>query len=129
MSDEQLRRALLEHAVPDPGTAHAYRRKVEAMIQERERALRQEHWMIVIVGTILVLVSVALMVGGGLWFEGQIKGVWLGVNACFCFLFAVMLMLRHTMDQHRVQMLKELKGIEMRVIEIQQRLEKCDAAR
>jgi hypothetical protein len=125
MSDEQLRRAFLERAAPDPKGAQEYRRKVEAMIQERERWLRQEHRMTVVVGMLLVLVSTALLLVGGLWFEGQLKGVWLGVNACFWFLFAAMLMLRHTMVRHRVELLKELKGIEMRVIEIQERLGKA----
>jgi predicted small integral membrane protein len=72
-----------------------------------------------------LLVAITLMVVGGLWFDGQLKQVWLGVNACFWLVFASVMAFNHLLARNRVEMLKELKGLEMRVIEIQQRLGKA----
>ena len=124
MSDEQLRRALLERA-PDPGAAQAYRRKVEAMIQEKERWLRRGAWANGVGYVTALLTAITLMIVGGVWFDGQLKQVWLGVNACFWLVFASVLAFNYVLNRSHVQMLKELKGIEMRVIEIQQRLGKA----
>jgi peptidoglycan/LPS O-acetylase OafA/YrhL len=125
MNDEELRRLFIESAGPNPGAAQEYRRKVEAMIQEKERWLRRGAWAAGAGYVTALLVAIALMVGGGLWFEGQLKAVWLGVNACFYLVLASVMAFSHLLARNRVEMLKELKGIEMRVIEIQQRLGKA----
>jgi len=125
MNDEELRRVFLEKAVPDLGAAHQYRRKVEAMIQEQERWLRRGAWAAGAAYATALLVAIALMLAAGLWYEGQPKAVWLGVNACFWLVFASVMAFSHLFAKNRVEMLKELKGIEMRVIEIQQRLGKA----
>ncbi len=52
------------------------------------------------------------------------KQVWLGVNACFLLVFASVIVFNQLVNSSHVKVLKELKGIEMRVIEIQQRLGK-----
>jgi hypothetical protein len=64
------------------------------------------------------------MVAAGVWFDGQPRQLWLGVNACFYLVLASVMAFNYLMTRSRVEMLKELEGIEMRVIEIQQRLEK-----
>jgi len=125
MSDEQLRRAFLERAAPDPKGAREYRRKVEAMIQEKERRLRREYWMTGTMWVLIVLMSTVFNYISVSRFEGQIKGVWFAVQACFWLLFGAVFLLRHFIMRSRVEMLKELKGIEMRVIEIQERLGKA----
>ena len=122
MSDEQLRQALLERA-PDPGAAQAYRRKVEAMIEDMERRLRRGTWANGIGFVSALVTAITLMIVGGVWFDGQLKQVWLGVNACFWLVFASVVVFNHLLNWSHVKILKELKGIEMRVIEIQQRLE------
>jgi Na+/melibiose symporter-like transporter len=124
MNDEELRRMLLESAGPDPGAAADYRRKVEAMIQDQERRLRLGSWAAGAGYAAALLVAITLMVAGGLWYDGQLKAVWLGVNACFYLVIASVMAFSHRLARDRVEMLKELKGIEMRVIEIQQRLGK-----
>jgi len=125
MNNEDLRRVFLDNAAADLSAAHDYRRKVEAMIQEKERWLRRGTWASGAGYVSALLTAIVLMVAGGVWFDGQLKGVWLGVNACFCLVFASVTLFSYLFAKHRVEMLKELKGIEMRVIEIQQRLGKA----
>ena len=125
MTDDELRRVLTESAGPDPGAAQDYRRKVDAMIQEKERWLRRGAWAAGVGYSAALLVAITLMVAGGLWFDGQLKAVWLGVNACFYLVVASGIAFSHMLAKTRVEMLKELKGIEMRMIEIQQRLGKA----
>ena len=122
MNDEDLRRLFLQNAKPDLDAAQAYRGKVEAMIRDQERWLRRGAWAAGAGYASALLVAITLMVAGGLWFDGQLKAVWLGVNACFYLVVASVMAFSHLLARNRVEVLKELKGIEMRVIEIQQRL-------
>ncbi len=124
MNDEDLRGVFLQSAEPDLGAAQAYRRKVETMIRDQERWLRWGSWAAGAGYATALLVAITLMVAGGLWFDGELKAVWLGVNACFYLVIASVMAFSHLLARNRVEMLKELKGIEMRVIEIQQRLGK-----
>jgi len=124
MTDEQLRRRLLER-VPDPATVEDYRRKVEAMMEEKERRLRRGTVGNMIGYACALLTSIALMVVGGVWYDGQLKQVWLGVTACFFMVFAVGVQINHLVNWTRLYTEKDLKAIEMRLIEIQQRLDKA----
>lgn len=124
MNDERLRQKLLESADADLGAARDYRRKVEAMIQDKERALRRGAWAAGVGYVAALGVAIVLMVVAGLWFDGQLKAVWLGVNACFWVVIASVMALNRQLAKNRVETLKELKGIEMRVLEIQERLGK-----
>ena len=121
MTDGQLRRTLLER-VPDPATVENYRRKVEAMIEEKERRLRRGTVANMIGYGCALLTSIALMVVAGVWFDGQLKQVWLGVTACFFLVFALGVQVNHLVNWSRLHTEKDLKAIEMRLVEIQQRL-------
>ncbi len=123
MSDEQLRRALLER-VPDPRNAQDYRRKVEAMLEEKERWLRRATWGNMVGYASALLTAIVLMVAGGVWYDGQLKQIWLGVTACFLLVFAVGLQVNHLINWSRLHTEKDLKALEMRLVEIQQRLDK-----
>lgn len=123
MSDDELRRALLDQ-VPDPAAAADYRRKADTMIEDMERRVRFGGWANGIGYAAALLTAIALMVGAGFWYDGQLKQVWLGVNACFFLVFASVIIFSQLMNWTHVRILKELKGIEMRIIEIQQRMEK-----
>ena len=125
MNDERGRREFLERAAADPSAASDYRRKVEAMIQQKERWLRRGSWAAGAAYAVALLVAIVLMVAGGVWFEGKPKQLWLGVNACFYLVLASVWAFSYMLARHRVEVLKELKGIELRVIEIQQRLDKA----
>jgi Na+/melibiose symporter-like transporter len=122
MNNEEFRRALLERA-PDPGAAEAYRRKVETMMQDMERRVRLGAWANGVGYVTALLTAIALMIIAGVWYDGQLKQVWLGVNACFWLVFALAVIFNQLMNSTHVKTLKELKGIEMRIIEIQQRME------
>ncbi|MGE5358133.1 MAG: hypothetical protein ACM3NQ_03885 [Bacteroidales bacterium] len=124
MSDEQLRRALLERA-PNPGDLKDYRRKVEAMIQDKEKWLRRGTVGNMIGYVSALLTAIVLMIGAGVWYDGQLKQVWLGVTACFLMMFAVGVQVNHLINWSRLHTEKDLKAIEMRLIEIQQRLDKA----
>lgn len=124
MSDERLRRALLERA-PDPAANEQYRRKVEAMIQEKERRLRRATWGNMVGYVSCLLTAIVLMVGAGVWYDGQLKQIWLGVTACFVLVVASVIQINHLVNWSRLHTEKDLKAIEMRLLEIQQRLDKA----
>jgi hypothetical protein len=73
-----------------------------------------------VIWVMIVLLSTTLLGVGGMRYEGQIKGVELAVQACFWFLFGAVFLLRHMASRDQVAVLKELKGLEMRILEIQE---------
>jgi hypothetical protein len=121
---DELGKALLEQLGPAPGSLEPYRRKVAAMIEKRERDVRRDRWVTGIVWATVVLLATSfnLVAGFRYDFVGPMKGLWLAVQACFWLLFGAVLLLRHFAVRNHVELLKELKGLEMRVIEIQEHL-------
>jgi hypothetical protein len=85
--------------------------------------MRRSYWAAGAGYATALLVAITLMVAAGVWFDGQPRQLWLGVNACFYLVLASVMAFNYLMTKSRVEMLKELEGIEMRVIDIQQRLE------
>ncbi|HEY2585242.1 MAG TPA: hypothetical protein VGI81_05715 [Tepidisphaeraceae bacterium] len=51
-------------------------------------------------------------------------GVWFGVLACFWFLFGAVELLKHFINRARVDVLREVKGLELRILELQEQLRK-----
>ena len=126
MNDDQIRRAWLDAAGTHLNGADNYRRKVEAMIADKERLVRRGTFAATLGFVTALLVAVALMVGAGVWYEGEVRGVWLGVNACFWLVFASVLAFNRVLTRSQLETLKELKGIEMRILDIQAHIARND---
>lgn len=111
--DDNLRDGLLAQ-LPQPDDLPRYRREVEAMLAQnrqwfaRERRVVQAGWVLCIVIAV-----------GFLWFDGSAstvaKGPWL---ACFTFLLGMMAMLKLFINQCRIDVLKEVKQVELQVMEL-----------
>jgi hypothetical protein len=112
----RLRERLLARAAPAGDRVEAYRKEVRAMIGEKERQLRREQrlassmWMYLV-----ILCTVFLVVGG--FREGDDR-LWFGILACFWFLFGSVFLLRYYMNRNRLEFLKEIKGLEIRLAEL-----------
>lgn len=127
MHNEEFRQAILDTAGAPLGAAYAYRRKVESIIRDKERSLRLGALAAWVGYVSALLVAVALMVGAGIWYEGQLHAVWLGVNACFWLVFASIVAFHRALAKGQLETLKEVKAIQMRLIEIQERISKGGA--
>src|SRR5947209_14106839 len=120
-NDDTLRDRLLAHVEPDPDRLAHYREEVRIMLEKKERGLRWQQWVAIVNWVFVVLLVTAFMVVGGMsgkvpnWFMPYILGLTLLIGA------AVQLLSAHLNRSH-VELLKEIKGLDLQVREIKDEL-------
>ena len=120
--NDVLREALLAQAAPRADRLEAYRKEVRAMIEKKERHLARERRITSWMWVYLVLLCTTFLVLAG-FREGEDR-LWLGIQPCFWLLFGVVFVLRYFLNRNRVELLKEVKGLEVRVAELADRIGK-----
>lgn len=120
---DDLRDRLLGQATPDPDRLEAYREGVRSMLERNERGLRRERMFVPLIWGFVVFMVVAFS------YLGQSRperpaGVYFGLGLMLSFLaiWGAVELLKHFINRARVEILKEIKGIEMRLLEIEARL-------
>lgn len=105
-----------------------YRTEVDMLLDEREKAVLREQKVTRWSWVYLVLLSTVFLVIGGLKLD-TLLGLWFGILACFWFIAGAVFLIRQRLNYQELVMLKELKGLEGRVLELQRLLERGGAAR
>jgi hypothetical protein len=116
-----LRSNLLSQQQPSGVRLEAYRKEVAAMLDQNEVSLRRERKFTGIMWVYLVLLCTGFMVIGGLRPNTSL-GVWFGVMAVFWLLFGAVFLLKYFINQTRVETLKEVKKVELEVMELKELL-------
>lgn len=121
---DDLRDRLLGQATPDPDRLAVYREGVRSMLERNERGLRRERMFVPLIWGFVVFMVVAFS------YLGQSRperpaGVYFGLGLMLSFLsiWGAVELLKHFINRARVEILKEIKGIELRLLEIEGRLE------
>ena len=114
-----LRSGLLSQQQPREERLEAYRTEVEAMLDQNEEGLRRERKYVGIMWVYLVLLCTVFMVIGGLKPNTSL-GVWFGVMAVFWLLMGAVFLLKHFVNRARVETLKEVKKVELEVMELKE---------
>ena len=70
-------------------------------IAKREQGVRKERIMTTFMWIFLVLLSTTFLVRGG--YRGGETGLWLGVQACFWFLFGAVFLLRYFLNRNQLE--------------------------
>jgi hypothetical protein len=117
----RLRESLLAQQAPDPARLTQYRKEIQMTLEQNERGLRRERRFIIPVWLFLVATCTGFLIIGGTHATTPL-GVWFGVLACFWFLFGSVELLKHFINRARVDVLREVKGLELRVLELQEQL-------
>jgi hypothetical protein len=120
-NDEKVRKGLLAQVAPDPARLEDYEMEVRAMIDKKARALKRERRVSSSMWLFLVVLSTTFLLLGGRA-EGDLR-LWFGIQACFWFLFGAVFVLRYFLNRNRLEFLTEIKGLELRVAELAERLE------
>ena len=107
-----FRDSLLAQQTPDPGLFARYRKEIQMTLEQNERGLRRERRYVVVIWLFLVALCTTFMVIGGTH-PTTTLGVWFGVNACFWMLIGAVELLKHFINRSRVELLKEVKGLEL----------------
>lgn len=114
--DDSIREVLLSR-LPRPEGYAAYQEGVKSLLERNKKALRQKKWTVVRVWIFVVLVSIP-----GLWMAGSHfntpQGNWFLVLTLFWLLFGAIEVAKYAGEQGRVELLKELKQVQLQVLEL-----------
>ena len=103
--------------LPRPENLAAYREEVTSLLAKNKQALRRNKWTVVRIWIFVVAVS-----GPFLWMAGRHfntpQGNWFLGLACFWVLFGAIEIAKYIAHQGRVELLKELKQIQLQVLEL-----------
>jgi hypothetical protein len=91
-------------------------------LEQKEKAVARERKVTRGLWVYLVLLSTAFIVIGGLK-NDTLVGLWFGILACFWLLLGSVFLLKQLMNQHTLETLKELKGLEVQLLELRRRID------
>jgi hypothetical protein len=114
---DTVREQLLNQYLPPPEKMDQYRKEVYAMLERQEAGLRREKKMVATIWVIVVGLATVFMIVGGMRSE-TLSGIWLGISACFWFLFGTVFLIRYHINRSRIELLKELKQTQLQVLEL-----------
>ena len=89
------------------------------MLEQTEIRLRREKWFTGALWLFMVATSVAFLIAGGKHLDSP-KGTWFGIMAVLWLLYGAVELLKHFMNRYRVDLLKEIKKVELQVLELRE---------
>jgi hypothetical protein len=116
-NDDRLRDELLNQYLPPPGKLDLYRKEVNAMLEREEAGLRRQRTMVAVMWLMVVGLATVFMVVGG-YRSNTLSGIWLGISACFWFLFGTVFLIQYYINHMRVGLLKEIKQVQLQLLEL-----------
>jgi hypothetical protein len=119
---ESLRNQLLDAAAERPARHAQYQQEVQAMLSDYEKKVRLEGRMVVAQWIFVVLLTTAFMLIGGYKHE-TMTGMWFVMQGIFWFLFGAVFLLMHRFNQLNLALLKEIKSVELAVLEVKESLQ------
>ena len=112
-----LRDLLLAQFEPDRAKLATHQKEVHAMLEKNERTLRLQKWYASSIWIFLVAIGACFLAIGGQRSDTP-PGIWLGISACFFLIGASVEMVKYFINRCRVEVLKELKGLELQLHEM-----------
>jgi len=129
--DDSIREGLLSQ-LPQPANLPAYREEVALLVEKKEKEVRRERrvmielWVFTIVVSILFLWMGAQRMGSKAVDEAALGPYFMGC-AGFWFLFALVYFVAHSISRSRLALLKEVKQVQVQVLELQALLQRRGA--
>jgi hypothetical protein len=120
----RLRDRLLDQWQPAPAPYLTYRKEIETMLAGQEKALRRVTVFTSVLWIYIVLLSTVLLTGSGVLLIHKIEGTWMAVSAVSWLLFGTVFFLSHLINKSRFEVIKEIKGLELRMAALEERLAK-----
>jgi hypothetical protein len=117
-----LRDRLLGQWEPSRPSYLNYRKEVENMLADQEKKLLLEKRFTTGLWIYIVLLTTGLMTGSGVLMIHKIEGTWIAVNAVLWFLFGAVFFFIHMINKSRFEVIKEIKGVELRLAALEDRL-------
>lgn len=118
---DPLRERLLAQFKPDAGKLASHRKEIETMLEKQERTLRFQKWYAAANWIFVVALGTVFLTLAGMR-EMIPPGTLLGFLSLFFLIGGAVELLKCFMNGHRVELLKEVKGLELQVMEIREQL-------
>jgi len=116
--------------LPQPEDLSGYRQNVTVLLEKNEGTLRRQKWYASAIWIWMVGLGVALMVGANMHPEKP-NAAWLaasmGTFACFMLIGGAVELLKYFVNRSRVELLKEIKQVQLQVLELHDLLRKPGA--
>ena len=119
--NDTLRDRLLAQVEPDPGRLARYREEVRTMLEQQEVTLRRQKWYAGASWVFAVALTTVFMVFGGVW--GHAPEWFLPyVLGLVLMLSGAVELIKYFLNRSRLELLKEIKGLELQVRELKDEL-------
>jgi hypothetical protein len=126
--NDPLRDRLLSQSTPEPGRLATYRQEVEAMLEREERKLRLQRWYsgAIWIWVVFLTTAFALVAGNA---RDQPNRVYfsLGVMLLAMSIYGAVELLKFFINRARLEVVKDIKGLELRLLEMEGRLQNRQA--
>ncbi len=109
---------LLLSRLPQPANLAAYQQQVKTLFQQNEKTLRQNKWTVRRVWIFVIAVSIPCLWMAGAHFNTP-QGNWFLFTVYFWVLFGALEIAKYHHNQARVQLLKEIKQVQLQVLAVQ----------
>ena len=113
---EAIADALLSR-LPQPANLGAYQEEVKSLLARNEERLRQNKWTVRRVWIFVILTSIPSLYMAGAHFNTP-QGNWFLGGVGFWVLFGAIEIAKYAADQGRVELLKEIKQVQLQVLEL-----------
>ncbi|HEY3835978.1 MAG TPA: hypothetical protein VGL72_05385 [Bryobacteraceae bacterium] len=117
--NEERMQDRLVSKLPRPGNLEQYRKEVALMLEKNDKSFLREKWGARVMWIFCVCLGTAYLWFGGAKLDTP-KAAWFGCLACFWLLIGAVELLKHFINRSRVELLKEIKQIQLQVLEMQE---------
>lgn len=124
--NESISERLLSR-LPQPANMAAYQEEVTSLLEENERKLRRNKWTVARVWIFVVAISTPFLWMAGAHFNTS-EGNWFLGLVGFWVLFGAIEIAKYEYNQGRVEVLKELKQVQLQILELHSLLRKDGTA-
>ena len=118
--DERIKDRLLSRL---PSNSADYRKEVAQLLEKNDKAFLREKWGARALWIFCVCLGTAYLWFGGAKLDTP-KAAWFGCLACFWLLIGAVELLKHFINRSRLELLKEVKQVQLQVLELQEALNK-----
>jgi hypothetical protein len=119
---ERLRDGLLGQWEPRRTPYLVYRKEIETMLANQEKQLMRERRLTAVIWIYFVLLATVLLTGSGVLMIHRIEGTWMAVSAVAWLVMGSVFLFGHLINKTRVEVIKEIKGVELRLAALEERL-------
>jgi len=126
MPSETLRNQLLDAAAERSPRHSQYQKDVNTMLSAYEARVRKERWMVGAVWIFIIFLTTTFMLIGGYHIVGgnpvdkSALSLWFCIQAVFYLLFGIVTFLSFRFDQLKLDLLTEIKRVELAILELKE---------